>query len=91
MKKDAPAPDPTAALLEARKKFKYSIIWLTIGILYSIWPLDIIPDSFPVVGWIDDISLLLATFTNSGLRYWRLKSKSGPTDPDSKQPPAGRG
>jgi uncharacterized membrane protein YkvA (DUF1232 family) len=27
------------------------------GILYGIWPIDLIPD-VPIVGWIDDIGVL---------------------------------
>jgi len=35
------------------------IIILIIAILYLIWPIDIIPDIIPIIGWIDDVIVLI--------------------------------
>ena len=31
------------------------------AVAYVIWPLDLIPDAIPVVGWLDDVGILAAT------------------------------
>ena len=28
------------------------------AVLYALWPLDVIPDTLPVLGWLDDVGLL---------------------------------
>jgi uncharacterized membrane protein YkvA (DUF1232 family) len=28
------------------------------AVLYALWPLDVIPDALPVIGWLDDVGLL---------------------------------
>jgi len=28
------------------------------GVLYVVWPLDVIPDFLPVIGWLDDIGVM---------------------------------
>jgi uncharacterized membrane protein YkvA (DUF1232 family) len=28
------------------------------AVLYTLWPLDLIPDTIPVVGWLDDVGLI---------------------------------
>ncbi|HEY1417785.1 MAG TPA: YkvA family protein [Myxococcaceae bacterium] len=30
------------------------------AVAYVIWPLDLIPDAIPVVGWLDDVGILAA-------------------------------
>ena len=32
-----------------------SWIWLIVGILYAIFPVDVLPDVVPVAGWVDDL------------------------------------
>lgn len=39
-----------------------SILLATAALLYFVTPLDFIPDFIPVVGWIDDISIVLWVF-----------------------------
>jgi len=49
---------------KAKKKTPLSAyIWVLVGLIYAISPLDIIPD-FPGVGWIDDIFVLLTAILN---------------------------
>lgn len=30
-------------------------VWLLAGLLYLLWPWDIVPDFIAVVGWVDDL------------------------------------
>lgn len=30
-------------------------VWLLAGLLYMLWPWDIVPDFIAVVGWVDDL------------------------------------
>lgn len=36
-----------------------AIILFLLAIAYVIWPLDIMPDIIPIVGWIDDVFVFL--------------------------------
>ncbi|MCM0619523.1 YkvA family protein [Nocardioides bruguierae] len=29
-----------------------------LGVLYIVWPIDAIPDTIPVLGWLDDVGVL---------------------------------
>ncbi len=55
----------------AKKKFILSLVLLLGGILYTLWPIDIIPDILGPIGWIDDISILLVTFLYAAYSYYR--------------------
>ena len=55
----------------AKKKFILSMILLLGGILYTLWPIDIIPDILGPIGWIDDISILLVAFLYAAYSYYR--------------------
>ena len=35
------------------------IIALIIAFIYIIWPIDMIPDLIPIIGWIDDVIALI--------------------------------
>jgi len=35
-----------------------SLLLLIAGLLYFIWPIDLVPDIFPLLGWLDDATLL---------------------------------
>lgn len=39
-------------------------IWLGLAIAYTLSPLDLVPDVFPFLGWLDDVSLLSAAILN---------------------------
>ncbi|MCH5221869.1 MAG: DUF1232 domain-containing protein [Muribaculaceae bacterium] len=47
--------------------------WMVVAILYSVSPIDIIPDFIPVVGWADDI-LSLGTAGLNLLQSFTAKS-----------------
>lgn len=43
--------------LKSQAKWKRVLI-AVLALLYLISPLDIIPDAFPIVGWLDDLGVL---------------------------------
>lgn len=53
------------------KKRKHTLpwIWLALALVYTISPIDFIPDTFPILGWLDDISLLTAAILNLFQKY----------------------
>jgi uncharacterized membrane protein YkvA (DUF1232 family) len=36
-------------------------IGLLLAALYVVWPLDLIPDAIPVIGWLDDVGIVAAS------------------------------
>lgn len=71
-----------------------NIIILTAVILYTITPLDGIPDILPVVGWLDDLGLLALALKTvmdaipNRSRHHSRKGSSPTDDNDSTNPPA---
>ena len=71
-----------------------NIIILTAVILYTITPLDGIPDILPVVGWLDDLGLLALALKTvmdaipNRSRHHSRKDPSPTDDNDSTNPPA---
>ena len=60
-------------LKAAKRKFIFSVILLVGGIVYTLFPMDIIPDILGPVGWIDDLGLLLAACANAAISYRKMK------------------
>ncbi len=62
-------------------KFSRStIIAVTIGLLYILIPFDIIPDFIPVIGYVDDLSMLIFVWSIVGSdirKYARYKIEHG--------------
>jgi uncharacterized membrane protein YkvA (DUF1232 family) len=55
----------------------FTLAAVVLSIAYIIFPLDIVPDFIPVLGWIDDglmIFLLLKRLTKETQRYNRFKA-----------------
>ena len=69
---------------KALKHTKYRWVVILGTLLYLISPLDISPDVFPVLGWIDDglVASLLVTEVGS-LMMEQLKRKRQPTQSDT--------
>lgn len=38
------------------------ILIVVLGLIYIAWPYDLLPDIFPITGWIDDIGVLILIF-----------------------------
>ncbi|MFC1884379.1 DUF1232 domain-containing protein [Thermodesulfobacteriota bacterium] len=57
----------------AKKRFIFSIVLLVAGIVYAVYPLDIIPDILGPIGWVEDIGLLLASALYAAYSYRRHK------------------
>jgi len=55
-----------------RKRGK-GLAWVLMifAIFYIIWPIDLIPNFIPIIGWIDDALVGFAAITNLVLRYRR--------------------
>jgi len=54
-------------------RFIVSLFLLGAGLLYAIWPVDLIPDLLVPVGWVDDIGILAASAVFAGLSYYKIK------------------
>lgn len=61
------------SLKAARLRFILALVFLIAGIVYTISPIDIIPDLLGPIGWIDDIVALIVTFIFAAVSYFRMK------------------
>ena len=60
--------------MQKSSKYKLNIIIGTlVAFLYLIIPVDISPDTVPIIGWIDDIIAILLAITNGLLWARKLK------------------
>jgi uncharacterized membrane protein YkvA (DUF1232 family) len=62
-------------LKAAKRKFILSLTLLAGGIIYALFPMDIIPDILGPLGWMDDLGLLLAAFINATISYRKMKKR----------------
>jgi len=62
----------------ARKRLIFSLILLAAGLVYAVYPMDIIPDILGPIGWVDDIGLLLATCLYSVYSYGKVRRARTP-------------
>ena len=61
--------------VKAKFKFTVSLVFLIAGIIYAIFPLDLIPDFLGPIGWVDDIGILFMTLTYSLISYRKMKKE----------------
>ncbi len=54
-----------------------AIIFIIAGLIYLIWPADLVPDFFGVVGWVDDI-LVLGLTVYMAVQTLRKRVRQGP-------------
>ena len=60
---------------KTKQKLKLGIT-ITVGILYLIVPTDLLPDTMPLVGWIDDLIAILLVIANAVRVTNKLKNKN---------------
>lgn len=64
-------------VLKGRYRFSaFTLLVIILGILYVLFPFDLLPDFIPLIGWIDDgiwLYLLLQQLKKETIRYqqWR--------------------
>ncbi|MCB1143603.1 MAG: DUF1232 domain-containing protein [Leptospiraceae bacterium] len=58
---------------KGNKKWITAIVLFILALIYGVSPIDLIPDVIPVLGWSDDVTLLLITGINL-YRQWKNKS-----------------
>lgn len=57
------------------KEFLKENFWLIFAIIYIVSPIDFIPDILPVLGFTDDIMILIATLIYRFIIYKGSKNK----------------
>ncbi|HSV97653.1 MAG TPA: YkvA family protein [Spirochaetota bacterium] len=60
-------------VLRARLRYYAALVFFAAGILYALFPLDLIPDILGPLGWVDDIGVLFVMFVFALRSYRRLK------------------
>ena len=63
------------SLESARKHFIGAVVMVVLAVIYTISPVDLIPDIIPVAGLLDDIPLLLSTALYAGYSYRKMKKE----------------
>lgn len=43
----------------------FSVIFMVVSVIYAISPIDLATDAIPIVGWLDDVGLLMTTTMNA--------------------------
>ena len=70
-------------LMDKRVPTKLKIVPL-LAIAYTFLPTDLIPDVFPIIGWIDDLLILIISVTVFlGLGSFSIISKENPKDSET--------
>jgi uncharacterized membrane protein YkvA (DUF1232 family) len=54
-----------------RRRLIWRIVFLLAAVIYTVSPIDLIPDLLGPLGWVDDIGLWLALLLVEGYRFWR--------------------
>lgn len=63
--------------MQPKTKYKLNLgISIVIAALYLIVPTDLLPDTMPLIGWIDDIIAILLVIANAVRVTNKLKNKN---------------
>ena len=54
-------------------RFAYAIIFFIAAVIYSIFPIDIIPDILGPIGWVDDIAVWFITLFIEAWLFFKKK------------------
>lgn len=61
------------SLRTAKLKFIIALVLLVAGFVYTISPIDLIPDLLGPIGWVDDLAALIVTFIFAAISFYRMK------------------
>ncbi len=61
------------SLKTAKLRFIIALVLLVAGLVYTISPIDLIPDLLGPIGWVDDLAALVVTFIFAAIAYYRMK------------------
>jgi len=67
----------------ARFRYRASLVFLVAGLVYTLFPLDLIPDLLGPLGWVDDIGVLSLAFLTALRSYRRMKRALSDRHPQS--------
>ncbi|MBI3299972.1 MAG: DUF1232 domain-containing protein [Elusimicrobia bacterium] len=59
-------------------------VWVLAGLLYWLWPFDVVPDFAVVIGWADDL-LVAALTLYMAYKAFQKRLKRGPTPDDERR------
>lgn len=54
----------------------FAVFFVIMSLLYTVSPIDAIPDAVPVVGWLDDAGLLLTATMNAVQQFAKNQDSS---------------
>ncbi|MEW6266331.1 MAG: DUF1232 domain-containing protein [Thermodesulfobacteriota bacterium] len=79
------------ALLPGWLRFVAAVFFLLLALVYTISPIDLIPDLFGPLGWVDDIALWVGVVALECALFFKDKKGTGPDKepPDEPEQPAG--
>ena len=59
-------------------------VLMALAVCYIFWPVDLIPDVIPVLGWLDDIGVAALALRYIFNQMDKLEEKSQPIQPQTK-------
>lgn len=57
----------------AKHRLWLAMALLGVGVLYALFPIDLIPDILGPIGWVDDIGILAIGFLTALVSYYRVR------------------
>jgi uncharacterized membrane protein YkvA (DUF1232 family) len=72
------------SIATAKKKLVIAVIFMIAGVIYTISPIDLIPDVLGPIGWVDDLVVMCAAFIYYFYSYKKLKRLREAGNPEIK-------